>query len=109
MARKAGQWEEEEVAQSHEEEERCQPAKRRRCRVTGTSPQLGKAPISDSFQAPGSPKTLAGRSLRSCECQSLNKGSDWLMARKAGQGEEEEVAQSQARREKTPACHEEKM
>ncbi|KAL6029898.1 hypothetical protein STEG23_030829 [Scotinomys teguina] len=34
MARKVGQWEEEEVAQSHEEEERCQPAKRRRCRVT---------------------------------------------------------------------------
>ncbi|KAL6074933.1 hypothetical protein STEG23_032620, partial [Scotinomys teguina] len=35
MARKAGQWEEEEVAQSHEEEERCQLAKKRRCRVTG--------------------------------------------------------------------------
>ncbi|KAL6086860.1 hypothetical protein STEG23_024120 [Scotinomys teguina] len=37
MARKAGQWEEEEVAQSHEEEERCQPAMRRRCRVTGVT------------------------------------------------------------------------
>ncbi|KAL6080694.1 hypothetical protein STEG23_008838 [Scotinomys teguina] len=34
MARKAGQWEEEEVAQSDEEEERSQPAKKRRCRVT---------------------------------------------------------------------------
>ncbi|KAL6038494.1 hypothetical protein STEG23_018767, partial [Scotinomys teguina] len=34
MARKAGQWEEEEVAQSHEEEERRQPAMKRRCRVT---------------------------------------------------------------------------
>ncbi|KAL6072551.1 hypothetical protein STEG23_006871 [Scotinomys teguina] len=34
MARKAGQWEEEEVAQSHEEEERHQPARRRKCRVT---------------------------------------------------------------------------
>ncbi|KAL6091680.1 hypothetical protein STEG23_024274 [Scotinomys teguina] len=31
------------------------------------------------------------------------------MVRKAGQGEEEEVAQSQARGEKTPARHEEKM
>ncbi|KAL6035721.1 hypothetical protein STEG23_008676, partial [Scotinomys teguina] len=36
MARKAGQWEEEEVAQSHEEEERRQPAMKRRCRVTGS-------------------------------------------------------------------------
>ncbi|KAL6092528.1 hypothetical protein STEG23_027394 [Scotinomys teguina] len=35
MARKAGQWEEEEVAHSHEEEERRQPAMKRRCRVTG--------------------------------------------------------------------------
>ncbi|KAL6059740.1 hypothetical protein STEG23_009662 [Scotinomys teguina] len=34
MARKAGQWEEEEVAQSYEEEERRQPAMKRRCRVT---------------------------------------------------------------------------
>ncbi|KAL6090204.1 hypothetical protein STEG23_036020 [Scotinomys teguina] len=35
MARKVGQWEEEDVAQSDEEEERRQPAmKRRRCRVT---------------------------------------------------------------------------
>ncbi|KAL6045172.1 hypothetical protein STEG23_013863 [Scotinomys teguina] len=34
MARKVGQWEEEEVAQSHEEEERCQLAVKRRCRVT---------------------------------------------------------------------------
>ncbi|KAL6086121.1 hypothetical protein STEG23_002158 [Scotinomys teguina] len=35
MARKAGQWEKEEVAQSHEEEERRQPTMKRRCRVTG--------------------------------------------------------------------------
>ncbi|KAL6048957.1 hypothetical protein STEG23_028081 [Scotinomys teguina] len=35
MARKAGQWEEEEVTQSQEEEERCQPAMKRRYRVTG--------------------------------------------------------------------------
>ncbi|KAL6090647.1 hypothetical protein STEG23_028368, partial [Scotinomys teguina] len=34
MARKVGQWEEEEVAQSHEEEERQQPAMKRKCRVT---------------------------------------------------------------------------
>ncbi|KAL6092795.1 hypothetical protein STEG23_024904 [Scotinomys teguina] len=35
MARKVGQWEEEDVAQSQEEEDRCQPARKRRCRVTG--------------------------------------------------------------------------
>ncbi|KAL6059188.1 hypothetical protein STEG23_031209, partial [Scotinomys teguina] len=34
MARKAGQGEEEEVAQSDEGEERRQPAMKRRCRVT---------------------------------------------------------------------------
>ncbi|KAL6082871.1 hypothetical protein STEG23_002565 [Scotinomys teguina] len=45
MARKAGQWEEEEVAQSHEEEERRQPAMKRRCRVTGRLPD--KAPTLD--------------------------------------------------------------
>ncbi|KAL6030264.1 hypothetical protein STEG23_031661 [Scotinomys teguina] len=33
MARKTGQWEKEEVAQNHEEEERHQPAMKR-CRVT---------------------------------------------------------------------------
>ncbi|KAL6037854.1 hypothetical protein STEG23_036893 [Scotinomys teguina] len=49
-----------------------------------------------------------GRSLGSCECQSLNKGSDWFMARKAGQGEEEEVARARLQEEKKPARHEEK-
>ncbi|KAL6092939.1 hypothetical protein STEG23_001038 [Scotinomys teguina] len=43
MARKVGQWEEEEVAQSYEEEERHQPAMKRRCRVTGFSSSHEKA------------------------------------------------------------------
>ncbi|KAL6044731.1 hypothetical protein STEG23_000928 [Scotinomys teguina] len=40
MARKAGQWEQEEVAQSHEGEKRCQPAMKRRCRVTALLDRL---------------------------------------------------------------------
>ncbi|KAL6038861.1 hypothetical protein STEG23_031171 [Scotinomys teguina] len=51
---------------------------------------------------------LDGRSLGSCECQSLNKGTDWLMARKTGQGEEEEVARARLQEEKKSARHEEK-
>ncbi|KAL6077238.1 hypothetical protein STEG23_037693, partial [Scotinomys teguina] len=41
-----------------------------------------------------------GRSMGSCEFQSLNKGSDWLMARKAGQWEEEEVARERLQEER---------